>query len=459
MIGSYYVSAIGTAHQEKKDGVCQDHSAVRYISDSMVAAVIADGLGSAQRSDEGAKIAVTSVIEYISQKIDGMPAEQYTELIKRSFMCAYNATLAQAKEKQIDARQYNTTLTAAIYDGSGLYYGQCGDGGIIVLTVQGDYVRATQAEKGESFNETHPLLNGEKYWSFGKFDGQVCAFTMMTDGIFDLVCSPLLKDQKQQIYIPFIRRFMDRNILIANNEQDFEALQKKISEYISSEKFSANYNISDDKTLVGVINTDIMPALKPDEYYAEPDWRSLHTSMSRKIYAPVDKDPPPEDDSIAPVNTDSSSKTNETTDDGTPSKYQRQKIIELESALAHERERIQNKDKRLMIFGGVIIAQLLLIIILSVVLITKTGDNKDINSAVSSKPKATAATTKKGETASSEPMATKKSETVSDQSSSSAADTTAETSTGDDSSTTTSDTTAATSTGDDSSTTTSDAAD
>lgn len=52
-----------------------------------------------------------------------------------------------AEDMKIDFSEYNTTLTAAIYNGKNLYYGQCGDGGIIVLTPSGNYDCATEVKR------------------------------------------------------------------------------------------------------------------------------------------------------------------------------------------------------------------------------------------------------------------------------------------------------------------------
>lgn len=390
MIGSYYVSAIGTAHLEKADGVCQDYSAVKHISDRLVVAAIADGLGSAAQSDVGAKLAVESVLEHISQRINSVPLNQYPELIKQAYIYAYNETLSKAKENGIDARDYNTTLTAVIYCGTELYYGQCGDGGIIALTAQGDYVRVTSAEKGESFNETHPLLNGEQYWSFDRFQGQVCAFLMMTDGIFDLVCSPLLNEQPCPIFVAFARKFIDRNILAANNAEDFEKLQSRISAFIASEKFSKDYGVTDDKTIVGVINTGIMPALKNDEYYAKPDWEALHKNMKQRIY------PQPEPQPAPLICREIDAKI----DYKTLFEEQEQKNAELENmvtqlknAAAHERARIQDKDKRLLVYGVIILAELVVIIILGLLFIFKSG-SKDTDDSGSKMPVVSSVTQK-----------------------------------------------------------------
>ncbi len=281
MIGYYKVSAIGTDHLNKPGGVCQDYSEVKQTSDGFTIAVIADGLGSAKRSDLGSETAVKSAIGFISKNIgrnrtDGF----YTDLLLKAYMYAYNSVIHHARDLSVKPEELNTTLAAAIYDGRTLYYGQCGDGGIIALTYDGDYVCVTEVKKGEAFNETFPLLGGESNWSFGKYEGEVCAVTMMTDGIFDIVCHPLLASETQKINIHFIRRFMDRNILKANIAADFESLQKGIGRFISG---SGLPGVTDDKTIVGLINTEIMPKLKDDDYYREPDWDALNDKMKEKL--------------------------------------------------------------------------------------------------------------------------------------------------------------------------------
>jgi len=281
MIGYFKVSAIGTDHLDKPDGVCQDYSDVIQLPNGYTIAVIADGLGSAVKSDMGSKKAVEATLDYISKNIrSDQNDEFYLQLLEQSYHSAYNNVILCARDMRANENEFNTTLAAAIYDGKTLFYGQCGDGGIIALTNQGEYVCVTSVKKGEAFNETFPLLGGKNNWSFGKYDGDVCAITMMTDGIFDIVCHPLLANEKQPINIPFIRRFMDRNILKANNAEDFVSLQNSIERFVSGKGLPG---VTDDKTIVGLINTEIMPELKEDEYYTEPDWEALKEKMNNKL--------------------------------------------------------------------------------------------------------------------------------------------------------------------------------
>ena len=42
--------------------------------------------------------------------------------------------------------------------------------------------------------------------------------------------------------------------------------------------------ITDDKTIVGIINTDVTPEIKSDEYYLEPDWQTLAKEHHDRLY-------------------------------------------------------------------------------------------------------------------------------------------------------------------------------
>ena len=59
-------------------------------------------------------------------------------------------------------------------------------------------------------------------------------------------------------------------------------------------------SITDDKTVVVAFNADVIPALKEDSYYAEPDWAELQKAWNRKAYPHLyknekkEKEPPAE---------------------------------------------------------------------------------------------------------------------------------------------------------------------
>ena len=74
---------------------------------------------------------------------------------------------------------------------------------------------------------------------------------------------------------------MDMNIINTQTEDDFSLLKSNAEDFLLSDY---NSNISDDKTIAVVVNTDIIPELQPAEYYCEPDWDTLKSENNKKLY-------------------------------------------------------------------------------------------------------------------------------------------------------------------------------
>ena len=282
MLGYYKMSVIGTAHQAKKDGVCQDASDVVVLKNGWVVAAIADGLGSAKKSEVGSTTAVKTVLSFVSENYpDKWHEESLMSLLRTAYHKALKTIKALSEENQDELCDYDTTLTTVIYNGTNVVYGHAGDGGIIALSSYGDYSVLTEAQKGEAFNETSPLRAGPDSWFFGIAKEDVCSLIMMTDGIFDVAYPWLLAKTDQPIYINYVRPFMDINILKVSTPADFENAQAEITDFF---KGPYSKQITDDKTIVGIINTDVTPETKPDEFYAEPDWKTLAKEHHDRLY-------------------------------------------------------------------------------------------------------------------------------------------------------------------------------
>ncbi|MBP5761755.1 MAG: protein phosphatase 2C domain-containing protein [Lachnospiraceae bacterium] len=282
MLGFYKMSLIGSAHKIIGGGVCQDASDCRTLDNGIVIAAIADGLGSSRYSDVASKIAVGTVLSYLA---DNLPAAWYEatiiSVLRDAFGKALESIRTVAQENCRDESDYDTTLTAAVYNSRNIIFGHVGDGGIIALSSSGDYSILTTAQKGEEFNVTTPLRAGSDKWTFGRSETDVCAFVMMTDGLFDVACPWILSKTEQPVYINFVRSFIDNNVINARTSEDFNALQKEIEDYLSGEDLK---NVSDDITVVGVINTGLPPAVKQEEYYSEPDFDKLMHENREKLY-------------------------------------------------------------------------------------------------------------------------------------------------------------------------------
>lgn len=282
MLGYYKMSTIGTAHQAKKDGVCQDASDVIVLENGWVVAAIADGLGSAKKSELGSTTAVKTVLSFVSENHpDKWHEESLMSLLRIAYHKALKTIRILSEENQDVLCDYDTTLTTVIYNGTNVVYGHVGDGGIIALSSYGDYSVLTEAQKGEAFNETSPLRAGPENWFFGFAKEDVCSLIMMTDGIFDVAYPWLLAKTNQPIYVNYVRPFMDINILKVSTPADFENAQAEITDFF---KGPYSKQIADDKTIVGIINTDVTPETKPDEFYVEPDWKTLAKEHHDRLY-------------------------------------------------------------------------------------------------------------------------------------------------------------------------------
>lgn len=291
MLGYYNMSLAGTSHLNKNI-VCQDANEVKRMSNDWIVAVIADGVGSAKYSDKGSSIAVLESVKFIEENIC---EEWHTESLQSLLLLAFHHALkAIKKQSELDEnsiRDYDTTLTCIIYNGVNVVYGHVGDGGIIILNNFGEFSLVTTAQKGEEFNTVIPLRAGPKSWVFGTTSEKVAAIALLTDGIYDIVCPWLIAKKEQPIYINYIRSFMDKNILKVVNEDDFCTVEKEIKDFLESD---LSKQITDDKTVVTVINTDVTPEIKDNDYYTEPNWKELLEELNNKLYnrvLPIEESP------------------------------------------------------------------------------------------------------------------------------------------------------------------------
>jgi hypothetical protein len=281
MLGYYYLSLQGTSH--KANGtVCQDSSHVMILQkNGWAVALIADGLGSAKHSDVGAFLAVGTVIDHMKQFAPRKwNVQKIIVTLKNAFKYALDNINKKAAQEKNPPNDYDTTLTVAVYNGNQVVYGHVGDGGIVTLTCGGHFDILTTPQKGGEFNTVNPLRS-EK-WVFGSSTSDICALSMFTDGIYDVVCPWLLAEQGQRVYVNYIRPFMDRNLLKVGKTMDFVKIKREIELFLDSEY---NANITDDKSIATVINMEIMPAVKSDSYYAEPDWEKLQSDTRKKLYS------------------------------------------------------------------------------------------------------------------------------------------------------------------------------
>ena len=276
----YGASIIGTSHV-KKGGVCQDSSKAQKLSNGWVVAAVADGVGSAKHSEIASKIAVDTVTQICCYLIN---KHTKTAELKAIILDAYRAAedaIEDFAEKQNDSiTEYDTTLSMVVYDGEKIVYGHSGDGGIVGLTNDGKYIKITTPQKAEDNVCVIPLRAGEGAWVIDECQERLASVLLATDGVYDTFFPYLLKGQQVEVYVPLIRYFMDNNWLKVT-EKNLSEIDASRRDFLQSEAYSS---VTDDKTVMVVLNPKMMPAFQDEEYYAEPDWNKLQLEWNRKAY-------------------------------------------------------------------------------------------------------------------------------------------------------------------------------
>lgn len=286
MLIAYGMSIVGTSHVGKNTP-CQDSHRYELLPNGRIAIAVADGVGSAKHSEVASKMACDTFIEICKACItEETQRTEIKDIIEKAYRAADQNIKDYVYKTEDIITDYDTTLSAVIYDGKHIVYGHSGDGGIVVLSTSGDYIKVTEPQKAEDGICVVPLRAGEKYWEFGECEAEVASVLLATDGVYDNFMPYLLREQPVEFYIPLIRWFMDNNI-IGITDENREQVEESRKKFLCGDSCKA---ITDDKTVVVAFNTDIVPALKDDSYYAEPDWAKLKELWNRKAYPHLYKD-------------------------------------------------------------------------------------------------------------------------------------------------------------------------
>ncbi|MCH5273416.1 MAG: protein phosphatase 2C domain-containing protein [Lachnospiraceae bacterium] len=286
MLISYGMSIVGSSHVTK-NSPCQDSHCYQVLSNGWVTAAVADGVGSAKHSEIASKMACDIFIETCKEQItEDTKFSEAKKIIAEAYRKADLKIKEYVGELEDSITDYDTTLSAVIYDGRKLIYGHSGDGGIVALTYNGDYIKVTEPQKAEDGICVIPLRAGENHWEFGECEADVASVLLATDGVYDNFMPYLLKGQPVEFYIPLIRWFMDNNV-IGITEQNRQEVEDSRRSFLCGDSCKS---ITDDKTVLVVFNADMSPKLKEDSYYAEPDWSKLQDIWNRKAYPHLYKD-------------------------------------------------------------------------------------------------------------------------------------------------------------------------
>lgn len=318
-ISSYSFSLIGKDHL-RTNTPCQDHSDIIDLQNGWTIAAIADGVGSASRSEEGSKIAVASALKFCSENFPtSTDTKSVLAMLLLAFHRAFGDICEHAEHESTELEAFDTTLTVACFYRGMLFYGHCGDGGIFVVNRFGEASEITTPQKGEDGDSMIPLRFGAKYWVFGQHSENVPTVLLATDGVRDKIASNDFRDSISKVYVPLLLflsiisdlgtkarnsfisylkklfsgddsvtsdRIYDRllDVYSSNDVAEAETVVEQIRS--NNELYRFISTVTDDVSIAVLNDINVPMAFDdmPSEYFSDPNWRSIREERHRRLY-------------------------------------------------------------------------------------------------------------------------------------------------------------------------------
>lgn len=342
---TYGFSIQGKGHIQRGI-VCQDSSIADRIQSGHYVGIVADGVGSARHADIGSGIAVKSLFQYCNEHIQkNTSADRIEDILADGYAFAFGQIEREAKRLGEAVGEFDTTLSAVVYNRQTVVYGHSGDGGIIAKYADGKIAPLSSRQKGADGTSVIPLRGGRGSWVFGAAEN-VAAVLLVTDGMLDGVIQPSLINlppnrialargdfRRDHVYVTAAEFFMNpysvyRNksvkdpdeymryflqgeldgsdqktflqcILTAYVKQLGKEGTARVAERIQKYFYAvwAVSQVTDDKSVVCIMDEKASVRAQDIGYYEEPEWEMLKEKYEIFLYGkkrrkPVDEDLP-----------------------------------------------------------------------------------------------------------------------------------------------------------------------
>jgi hypothetical protein len=234
----------GTGH-ERSGQPCQDAHSWRCVGNAALVAVVADGAGSAALSEIGARIAADSALDAVAASLSlALPStdEEWSGALLGAALAARNAVEAEAKLREIEARELASTLILASAHPSGIAVAQIGDGAAVVRARSGELSAITIPQNGEYPNETVFLTSplAVETAQVVVWHGEPAQFALFSDGLQTIALSA----KESAPYPPFFEPLFR----FAGGIMDPSKAELELVEFLKSPRFEQRTD--DDLTLV-----------------------------------------------------------------------------------------------------------------------------------------------------------------------------------------------------------------
>jgi hypothetical protein len=224
---------------------CQDSYAFKILPSGECIIAVADGLGSAKKSEIGAKTAVKTAIEVGESIITEKKNEgiSYDEVLREIIISSRSALETQAIEDKCSLRDLACTIIVVLFLESDIFVAHIGDGAVVAKTRE-ELILISEPEETEYVNEVVPLTS-EK-WDVSlritsKISNIECV-AVFTDG-----CQWASLSKTQKIWKPY-EGFFNPLFEYAQELEHLEQGESEVKELLISKKLSETSE--DDKTLL-----------------------------------------------------------------------------------------------------------------------------------------------------------------------------------------------------------------
>lgn len=242
-------SVIGTSHM--RAGLpCQDAHAVATLPNGVHLFALADGAGSAPRSEEGAKLITSAAIEALKAVLAWQEAARTNW--PSTFQTIFEATLggvrAYAGMMQADANAFAGTLLCGVVWDGGLAAAQVGDGALVIRGVDGALAVALSPDNGEYANETVFLTTGGALGRMQVFNWSDHSGSGLTSADITGICA--MSDGLTRLSLQWPERTPHANFFnpLFSFAQDPSATNAGLEEFLASPRVCARTD--DDKTII-----------------------------------------------------------------------------------------------------------------------------------------------------------------------------------------------------------------
>ena len=230
----------------------QDAVACRLVAvgiGEVVVAAVADGAGSAPRSDEGSRTAVDAAVATIVDGINRQPAAAFSEslaesLARDAIKQARIAVERYGRRRDVPLRELASTLIVAFASDDLLTAAQVGDGAVIAFNIDaGDAKTLCAAHTGEHANETTFITSRSRPHEIadvGHASGHdYDALALISDGLQNLA----LKMPEREAFLGFWNPMLQD---LAYTDEP-EAVPERLHAFISGERVQSR--TTDDVTI------------------------------------------------------------------------------------------------------------------------------------------------------------------------------------------------------------------